>query len=72
MRLQHHIENKHSSALPPAICRLCREKFQTKEALKQHWTDDHEDKNKGKKDKILCSICEEEVPNNFLECFHTC
>ena len=73
IRLQHHILNQHRYALPPAICRLCREKFQTEEALEEHWEDTHQDKTKDKHSNISCTICQQQLSNNFKDCsYHTC
>ena len=71
--LQHHIRNQHSYALPPPICRLCRQIFRTEVDLEKHWKADHQDKDKDKDSQILCKICHEELLNNFEDClYHTC
>jgi rubrerythrin len=55
--------------LPAAICRLCRDEFQTEELLEEHWGTEHQDKNS----KISCPICDKELSNNFQDCkYHTC
>ena len=73
IRLQHHIQNKHSYVLPAAICRLCMEEEPTEEALEKHWEDTHQDKNQDKNSKISCKICDKELSNNFEDCkYHTC